>query len=169
MTDTIIKGTGNSRSLKTVPNAMALYGNFPEMMQALIDGTFPIDIGPLNPLGVDVIGTPLDKAHLISMETGTVISTIVQYRAYYTIYCNLTPEVVFIKSRAYPVPPEYPLYFPVMIRNGDPDNHNPTTIYSVRSPSGQTVYISLEAEFENNKVVISGTNVGNVDYLVIGH
>lgn len=66
MTDTVIKGSGNSRTLKTVPNAMAMYANWTDALQAMIDGTFPIDIGPLNAAGLNVQGTDLNKANLLT-------------------------------------------------------------------------------------------------------
>ncbi len=72
MKDTIIKGTGNSRTLKTVPNALTLYPDFPSMLQALIDGAFPIDIGPLNPAGVDTMGTMLDTAAVLKDTTAAL-------------------------------------------------------------------------------------------------
>lgn len=75
MTDTVIKGSGNSRSLKTVPNALTTYPTHEAMIAAMVDGTFPIDLGPLNPLGVNVMGTPLDAAHLVSMEVGTYVGS----------------------------------------------------------------------------------------------
>ena len=66
MVDTIIKGTGNSRTLKTIPNAAALYPDFDAFLAAMVAGTLPIDIGPLNPTGVQVQGTerePVDRRH----------------------------------------------------------------------------------------------------------
>lgn len=69
MTDTIIKGTGNSRTLKTVPNAAALYPDFDAFLAAMIAGTLPIDIGPLNPTGLQQHGTDLNKANLLTDET----------------------------------------------------------------------------------------------------
>lgn len=64
MQDTVIKGTGNSRSLASVPNFLALYPTYEAFAQALVNREIPIDIGPLNPLGCDVVGTPLDAATL---------------------------------------------------------------------------------------------------------
>lgn len=69
MTDTIAKGSGNSRTLKTVPNALTLYPDFSAMMAALIDGTFPIDLGPLNDAGLQVHGTDLGKDTLLADAT----------------------------------------------------------------------------------------------------
>lgn len=66
MTDGIIKGTGNSRFLKTVPNALTLYSDFPAFMEALIAGTFPIDLNGVNPAGWDVQGNKLNKATLLT-------------------------------------------------------------------------------------------------------
>lgn len=71
MTDTIIKGTGNSRTLKTVPNAAALYPDFDAFLAALVAGTLPIDIGPLNPTGLQQQGTDLTKGNLLTDDTAT--------------------------------------------------------------------------------------------------
>lgn len=73
MTDTIIKGTGNSRTLKTVPNALTLYPNFEAMIAAMVDGSFPIDLGPLQTGGINVKGTDLNKAALLSDSTESTI------------------------------------------------------------------------------------------------
>lgn len=72
MLDTIITGTGNSRTIKTVPNAMTLYSNWTDALQAMIDGSFPIDIGPLNLAGLLQKGTDLNKANLLSDETAAL-------------------------------------------------------------------------------------------------
>lgn len=72
MLDTIVKGTGNSRTLRTVPNAMTLYSSWTEALQAMIDGTFPIDIGPLNLAGLIQKGTDLNKANLLTDETAAL-------------------------------------------------------------------------------------------------
>ena len=69
MVDTIIKGTGNSRTLKTIPNAAALYPDFDAFLAAMVAGTLPIDIGPLNPTGVQVQGTDLTKGNLLTDAT----------------------------------------------------------------------------------------------------
>lgn len=66
MTDTVIKGSGNSRSLKTVPNALTMYPTHEAMISAMVDGTFPIDLGPLNMAGLNVKGTDLNKASLLT-------------------------------------------------------------------------------------------------------
>lgn len=71
MTDTIIKNTGNSRSIRSVPNLPALAPTWEKALEMLIsEAGLPIDMGPLNPLGVDVMGTPLDSEHLITVEIG---------------------------------------------------------------------------------------------------
>lgn len=66
MTDGIIKGAGNSRYLRTVPNAMTLYPTHEAMMEALVSGTFPIDLNGINPAGWNQVGMKLDKANLLT-------------------------------------------------------------------------------------------------------
>lgn len=72
MKDTIIKGSGNSRSLKTVPNALTLYPTHEAMVAAMVDGTFPIDLGPLSAAGVQERGMDLNKANLLSDATAAL-------------------------------------------------------------------------------------------------
>lgn len=76
MTDTIIKGTGNSRSIRSVPNLAALAPTYEKLLEMLTsEEGLPFDMGPLNPLGVDVMGTPLDSEHLITVEIGVYTGT----------------------------------------------------------------------------------------------
>lgn len=66
MQDTIIKGTGNSRSLRSVPNFLTLYPTYEAFAAALVGGTLPVDLGALNAPGVQTLGTALNKANLLS-------------------------------------------------------------------------------------------------------
>lgn len=68
MTDTIIKGTGNSRTLKT---PTTLPATWEEARAQLIAGTFQVDIGPLVAAGVQQQGMSLTKANLLADATGT--------------------------------------------------------------------------------------------------
>ena len=59
-------GTGNSRFMKSnIPAGTTLA----QLIQMLNNGTFPYDIGPLNPAGISQQGTPLNKATLFSDQT----------------------------------------------------------------------------------------------------
>lgn len=71
MTDTIVKGSGNSRSLKTVPNAKTLYPTYDAFLTGLIEGTIPIDLGGLNSPGLSQKGTDLNKANILPNATCT--------------------------------------------------------------------------------------------------
>lgn len=62
MTDGIIKGTGNSRFLKSVPDILTRYPTWDAAAAALRDGTFPFDLNGINELGWQVLGTPLNAA-----------------------------------------------------------------------------------------------------------
>ena len=73
MQDAIIKGIGNSRYLKTVGEALSLYPTYEDFLQAMISGTFPVDFNGINKDGWTQLGTPLNKANLLS---DTVISTL---------------------------------------------------------------------------------------------
>lgn len=89
MKDTIIKGTGNSRSIKAPPNLLTLYPTWEAAAQAMIDGTFPIDLGPLNPAGVQVMGTELNKPNLLKDQTA----------ARYGLPATAVPDDVLVKVR----------------------------------------------------------------------
>lgn len=66
MKDGIIKGSGNSRYLRTVANALTLYPNYESFIAALIQGTFPIDLNGINSSGWSTVGTKLNKASLLT-------------------------------------------------------------------------------------------------------
>lgn len=68
-----MKGSGNSRYLKTVREALSLYPTYEDFLQAMIAGTFPVDFNGINKDGWTQQGTPLNKANLLS---DTVISTL---------------------------------------------------------------------------------------------
>lgn len=69
MDDMIIKGTGNSRWLKSVANIMTLYPTYESFAEALAAGTFPIDLNGINPAGVEQAGTKLSKSNLLTDAT----------------------------------------------------------------------------------------------------
>ena len=73
MTDGIIKGTGNSRYLKTVRDAMTLYPTYESFIQALVAGTLPIDLNGINAAGWTTVGTALGKATMLSDETAGML------------------------------------------------------------------------------------------------
>lgn len=73
MQDTIIKGTGNSYTLKSVADFLARYPTYESMATALIAGTFPVDIGALVAAGVQQQGTALNKANLLSDPTAAAL------------------------------------------------------------------------------------------------
>lgn len=63
MKDSILKGTGNSRYLRTsLPDTIT----WVEAIVLLRNGTFPIDLAGINPDGFDEQGTPLNKANLLT-------------------------------------------------------------------------------------------------------
>ncbi len=89
MQDTITKGTGNSRSLRSVPNFLALYPTYEAFAAALVGGTLPIDLGPLNAAGVQQMGTGLNKANLLKDATA----------ALYGMTGSAVPDDVFRATR----------------------------------------------------------------------
>ena len=73
MQDGIIAGNGNSRYLKTVAEALSLYPTYQDFIAALIPGTFPIDLNPINAAGWVHQGTALNKANLLADVTASSI------------------------------------------------------------------------------------------------
>lgn len=69
MRDTIINGTGNSRSLKSVPNIAQLAPTYESLLALLAGDGLPIDIGPLNEAGCQQIGDALNKENLLNDTT----------------------------------------------------------------------------------------------------
>lgn len=63
-------GTGNSRFMKSnIPSSTTLA----QLIQMLNNGTFPYDIGTINPAGISQQGTPLNKDTLLKDETANLL------------------------------------------------------------------------------------------------
>lgn len=73
MNDGIIKGVGNSRYLKSVASFLSLYPTYEAFAQALIEGTLPVDFNGINEAGWSQLGTPLNKANLLSDATAGLL------------------------------------------------------------------------------------------------
>lgn len=69
MQDGIIKGTGNSRFLKSVPDFLSQYPTYESFVAALAAGTLPVDFNGINETGWQQLGTALNKGNLLSDET----------------------------------------------------------------------------------------------------
>ena len=65
MKDSILKGTGNSRFLRT---ALPAGTTWAEALTALRNGNFPIDLAGANEDGFEQMGTPLNKANMLTDE-----------------------------------------------------------------------------------------------------
>nr|DAI02424.1 MAG TPA: hypothetical protein [Caudoviricetes sp.] len=70
MIDSVLKGTGNSRFLKSAVPAGTSWADALAMLQA---GTFPIDFNGINTDGFQQVGTPLNKANLLKDVTAAQI------------------------------------------------------------------------------------------------
>ena len=73
MQDGIIKGTGNSRYLKSIADFLTQYPTYNDFAAALAAGTLPIDLNGINETGWDQLGTALNKANLLSDETAEAL------------------------------------------------------------------------------------------------
>lgn len=87
MTDGVIKGTGNSRYLKTVSNAPTQYPTYESFIQALAAGTLPIDLNGINSTGWTTQGTKLNKANLLTDATAKLAG----------LSSSATPNTMFAK------------------------------------------------------------------------
>lgn len=72
MQNGIIKGTGNSRYLKTVANFLALYPTYEDFAQAFIAGTLPVDLNGINTTGWQNVGDALNKENLLKDATAAL-------------------------------------------------------------------------------------------------
>lgn len=70
MIDSVLKGTGNSRFLKSAVPAGTSWADALAMLQA---GTFPIDFNGINNAGFQQVGTPLNKANLLKDATALTL------------------------------------------------------------------------------------------------
>lgn len=70
MIDSVLKGNGNSRFLKSAVPAGTSWADALAMLQA---GTFPIDFNGINAEGFQQVGTPLNKANLLKDATAAQI------------------------------------------------------------------------------------------------
>lgn len=61
----IIKGTGNSRLLKSVPDFLTRYPTYEDFVSALVAGTLPFDFNGVNADGIEQMGTAQSKANLL--------------------------------------------------------------------------------------------------------
>ena len=72
MQDGIIKGTGNSRFLKSIPDFLTQYPTYESFVAALAAGTLPVDFNGINETGWQQLGTALNKGNLLSDETAAM-------------------------------------------------------------------------------------------------
>nr|WP_326184282.1 hypothetical protein [uncultured Oscillibacter sp.] len=73
MKDSVIKGTGNSRYLKSIADFLTQYPTYQDFAAALAAGTLPIDLNGINPEGFHQVGDALDKENLLQDETCDVL------------------------------------------------------------------------------------------------
>ena len=101
MQDGIIKGTGNSRYLKSISNFLTQYPTYQDFVAALVAGTLPIDLNGINETGWDQLGTALNKANLLSDETAAALglpNTAVPDDALLSMAQTLTGDLFFKKK-----------------------------------------------------------------------
>lgn len=72
MQDTILNGSGTSRSLKIPASKAVVYQDISAMVQDMVDGNFLFDIGPIRLSGVTQKGTDLNKSTLLTDATAAL-------------------------------------------------------------------------------------------------
>lgn len=72
MKDGIIKGSGNSRFLKSVENFKTLYPTYDAFVAALVAGTLPVDFNGINEVGWERMGDALGKHTLLKDTTAAL-------------------------------------------------------------------------------------------------
>lgn len=72
MQDMVIKGTGNSRFLKSVENFLDLFPNYEAFATAFASGVLPVDFNGINPDGITQIGTPYAKSAVLTDATAAL-------------------------------------------------------------------------------------------------
>lgn len=85
MQDGIIKGTGNSRFLKSISDFLTQYPTYESFAEALTAGTLPVDFNGINEAGWQQLGTALSMGTLLGNETA----------ALYGLGQNAVPDDVF--------------------------------------------------------------------------
>ncbi len=88
MKDNILKGTGNSRYLKTSIPAGTTWN---EALVMLRNGNFPIDLNGINEDGFTQVGTPLDKANMLTdaLAESVGLDGNATLRTFLTVLANL--------------------------------------------------------------------------------
>lgn len=72
MQDSIIKGTGNSRYLKSVAAFLTQYPTYADFAAALAAGTLPVELNGINEEGFQQLGTALNKENLLRDNTAAL-------------------------------------------------------------------------------------------------
>lgn len=72
MEDMVIKGTGNSRFLKSVENFLDLFPTYEAFAAAFAAGILPVDFNGINPEGITQMGTPYAKSSVLADETAAL-------------------------------------------------------------------------------------------------
>lgn len=73
MDDGVIKGTGNSRYLKTVSDALTRWPTWQDALAEMVAGTFPFDLNGINAAGWTKIGTMYNKANVLTDATSALL------------------------------------------------------------------------------------------------
>lgn len=135
MIDSVLKGTGNSRFLKSAVPAGTSWADALAMLQA---GTFPIDFNGINTEGFQQVGTPLNKANLLKDATAAQIG----------LPPSTTPDGMF----------------QALGNTGELHVWRKTVVNASEKPAGYTLGIGEKTTLIIKSLYGSGTQYANVEY-----
>ena len=135
MIDSVLKGTGNSRFLKS---AVPAGTSWADALAMLHSGTFPIDFNGINTEGFQQVGTPLNKANLLKDATAAQIG----------LPPSTTPDGMF---RA-------------LGNTGELHVWRKTVVNASEKPAGYTLGIGEKTTLIIKSLYGSGTQYANVEY-----
>ena len=72
MQDMVIKGTGNSRFLKSVEDFLDRFPTYEAFAAAFAAGILPVDFNGINPEGITQMGTPYAKSTVLTDEVAAL-------------------------------------------------------------------------------------------------
>lgn len=141
MEDLVIKGTGNSRYLKSVADFKSRYPNYESFVAALVEGTLPIDLNGLSTSGVKQNGTPICKETLLTYDTEVLLE--MQNPESGITEVGLTVNDALAQLRKLDVQMVGPIMVTVPVGGWASENTSGTTAEGtvVGAPYVQTIYV----------------------------
>lgn len=162
MQDGIIKGTGNSRYLKSISNFLTQYPTYQDFVAALAAGTLPIDLNGINETGWDQLGTALNKANLLSDETVTAYGSSLPENPVPDDVLSVLSKALLYQSGGVANPAGEVLDVPGLVFVTGTYTGNSTTVYDSDDFRNGTIgYRSINLGFQPSAVFVSVFYISN--------